>query len=97
VWGPIPQNVTPGENDAAPSDAIILFGGSNLNEWTNDKGRVSGWIVNNSVATVVKSAGLIVSIRQYADCQLHIEWKAPAEIQDEENENFYRNIEIVNF
>jgi hypothetical protein len=43
-----------------------------LNEWTNDKRQFTGWIVNNGVATVVKSAGLIVSKRQCADCQLHI-------------------------
>ena len=34
IWDPIPKVVTPGKNCGdAPSDAIILFDGKNLDEW----------------------------------------------------------------
>ena len=33
VWEPVPKLVTAGEANSAPSDAIILFNGKNLEEW----------------------------------------------------------------
>ena len=33
VWTPKPPVVTPGDNNSAPSDAIVLYDGSNTNEW----------------------------------------------------------------
>lgn len=39
VWAPEPVKVKPGKiNTDAPSDAIILFDGKNLNEWVSIKG-----------------------------------------------------------
>src|SRR4029079_4034679 len=35
VWPPEPKIVTPGANGSAPSDAIVLFDGSNQNEWVS--------------------------------------------------------------
>ena len=32
-WEPVPDKVTPGQLDAPPSDAIILFNGSDLSAW----------------------------------------------------------------
>ncbi|MCK7555637.1 hypothetical protein MKQ70_11680 [Chitinophaga sedimenti] len=29
VWSPVPRKVTPGTNNSAPSDAIVLFDGKN--------------------------------------------------------------------
>ena len=38
VWKPEPKVVTPGaDGSAAPSDAIVLFDGKNLDEWVNVK------------------------------------------------------------
>ena len=39
-WTPQPKVVTPGDilTNTAPSDAIVLFDGKNLSQWTNGKG-----------------------------------------------------------
>jgi len=38
VWTPVPKIVTPGTtNSDAPSDAVILFDGRNLDEWVSVK------------------------------------------------------------
>jgi hypothetical protein len=37
VWQPVPKVVTPGATDAAPpSDAIVLFDGTNLDQWVRE-------------------------------------------------------------
>lgn len=67
-----PAKVTPGKTDsAAPSDAVVLFDGKNLDAWHGgDK-----WIVKDGVATVRGTD--IVSKQEFGDCQLHVEWSAP--------------------
>src|SRR5947208_1967079 len=38
VWTPVPRVVTPGKANAdAPSDAVVLFDGRNLDEWVSAK------------------------------------------------------------
>jgi hypothetical protein len=83
VWTPVPKIVTPGAtNSDAPSDAIILFDGKNLDEWASVKDPKSPaqWKVADGVITVNKSAGNIQTKRSFTDYQLHIEWKIPANI-----------------
>jgi hypothetical protein len=68
-WQPVPPTVIPGANDgAAPSDAIVLFDGRNLDEWvmTNDRSPAR-WRVENGAL----------------DYQLHLEYKIPADITGE--------------
>jgi hypothetical protein len=83
LWEPVPPVVTPGVGTAAPSDAIILFDGTNLNEWTNGKGEAAGWTVSDGCITVKPGTGIIKTKRGFGDCQLHIEWRAPAEVKGE--------------
>lgn len=81
VHEPVPIKVTPGQNNAAPSDAIILFDGSNLNNWVsvNDTNKPAKWIVNSDGSMDVKNgAGDIQTKQNFGDIQLHIEWKNPA-------------------
>lgn len=83
VWGPVPKIVTPGtSNSNAPSDAIILFDGKNLNEWrsTNDSSAPAGWIVEKKVITVKTGTGNIQSKRLFIDFQLHVEWLTPKDV-----------------
>ena len=49
---PQPRIITPGEAGQPPSDAVVLFDGTDLSKWSGSDG----------------------------DCQLHIEWAAPAEV-----------------
>lgn len=81
VWEPEPAVVTPGEGTAPPSDAIILFDGTSLDNWESTKGGEAGWEVSDGVMTMVKGAGGIRSKVVYGDCQLHIEWRTPAEVK----------------
>jgi hypothetical protein len=81
-WSPKPAVVTPGATDAAaPSDAIVLFDGKNLDEWvaTRDKGPAK-WKVENGLLTVDKLAGNIETKRSFKNYQLHLEWRVPVKI-----------------
>jgi len=83
VWDPVPVVVTPGINNNAPSDAIVLFDGKNSNEWTQENGDPAKWEVKDGILTVSPGSGSIVTKREFADCQLHIEWRTPSVIQGE--------------
>lgn len=85
VWDPVPKKVTPGTtNSAPPSDAIVLFDGSNLNEWAsaNDKGAAK-WDIANNIMTVKPGTGNIMTNRKFGDIQLHIEWRSPLVVESE--------------
>lgn len=62
---------------APPSDATVLFGGTDLSRWEKDGGGGAGWKVENGYVEVVPNAGGIVSRDRFGDVQLHIEWMAP--------------------
>jgi hypothetical protein len=85
IWDPEVRVITPGETPAqAPSDAIVLFDGTDLeSEWTNGDGGKPGWIVADGCVTVKKGEGTIKTKRVFEDCQLHIEWRTPAEVVGE--------------
>lgn len=80
IWGPVPSIVSPGENNEPPSDALILFDGTDLSMWVNDKGETPEWEVKNGNLTVVPHTGGIRTRHAFGDCQLHIEWKIPEKI-----------------
>jgi len=82
-WTPVPTVVTPGQKmGEAPSDAIVLFGGKNLDEWValNDSTSAHKWIVADNAITVDKSVGDIRTKRKFTDFQLHIEYRIPSNI-----------------
>ncbi|HEX4852346.1 MAG TPA: DUF1080 domain-containing protein [Puia sp.] len=85
-YSPVPKIVTPGKNCGdAPSDAIVLFDGNNLNAWrsVNDTTAPAAWTVSDGVMTVKKSAGNIETKQSFVDYQLHIEWRIPENITGE--------------
>lgn len=78
VWQPVPKVVAPGRSDRdPPSDALILFGGANLDEWVSANGGPAGWTVSEGVMTVRKPAGDIRTKRSFRNFQLHLEWRVP--------------------
>jgi hypothetical protein len=63
-----------------PSDAIVLFDGTNLDAWcmSKDQGPCK-WNLVDGVMEVAK--GEIRTKQSFGDCQLHIEWASPAEVK----------------
>jgi hypothetical protein len=82
VWTPVPRIVTPGRTERdAPSDAIVLFDGTNANEWVQAKDKSAAqWPVSDGVLTVNKRAGDIMTKRSFTNYQLHIEWRIPTNV-----------------
>ncbi len=83
AWAPVPAIVTPGINQAPPSDAIVLFNGTTLDSWVAEKGGPAGWTVENGELTIKPGSGAIATRQAFADCQLHLEWRTPAVVTGE--------------
>lgn len=85
---PQPPLVTPGTFSTAdqpgkpPSDAVVLFDGTpaSLAKWEADKdpGEPTKWVVKDGAMQCVPGSGYIRTKEQWGDCQLHVEWAAPA-------------------
>jgi hypothetical protein len=76
---PHPGVVTPSaQPGGAPSDAIVLFDGKDLSQWTPSR---QPWKVENGYMEVTPNSGDLRSKEKFADVQLHIEWAAPAEVR----------------
>ena len=70
VW-PEPPVVTPGENNSAPSDAVVLYDGKNFDAW---KG-AEDWKPDPDGGFTVK--GNVQTKQDFGDCQLHVEFAEP--------------------
>jgi hypothetical protein len=81
-WTPDPPVVTTGAKpDAAPSDALVLFDGKNLDQWVSTKDKSpAAWTLADGVMTVKKTAGNIETKRSFRNYQLHLEYRVPANI-----------------
>ncbi|MDE6344921.1 MAG: DUF1080 domain-containing protein [Muribaculaceae bacterium] len=82
-WTPQPRVVTPGDiiTNSAPSDAIVLFDGKNLDAWKSSRtGEAAEWDVHDGVVTVNKQKGDIQTKDNFDSFQLHIEWMVPENI-----------------
>jgi hypothetical protein len=65
-----------------PSDAIVLFDGTNLDAWcmSKDQGPCK-WNLVDGAMEVTK--GEVRTKQSFGDCQLHIEWASPAAVKGE--------------
>lgn len=84
---PMPPVITPGiastqsSVGSAPSDATVLFDGSNADAWVHRSGEACKWtLVDGNAMEVTPRTGDIRSREEFGSCQLHIEWRAPTEI-----------------
>lgn len=88
---PQPKIVTPGtfstqeQPGKPPSDAIILFDGTDLSKWEADTGTgvPTKWIIKNGAMECVPGSGFIRTRENIGDCQLHVEWAAPTKVEGE--------------
>ena len=79
---PQPPQVTPGSKPGAPpSDAVVLFDGKDLSQWTEGNGQPAKWKVENGYMERA-GEGSLTSKEKFGDCQIHLEWCAPAEVVD---------------
>ncbi len=84
VWEPEPKAISFNNNNV-PSDAIVLFDGSNLESWVSTKDSTNAkWSINeDKTMTVLPKSGDIQTKQNFGSVQLHLEWSAPDEIQSE--------------
>jgi hypothetical protein len=75
-----PRVVTPGQTPGAPpSDAIVLFDGTDLSKWEKEKdGRPAEWTVADGAMVVKPGTGGIRTKQGFGSVQLHIEWATPS-------------------
>ncbi|MDR1525974.1 MAG: DUF1080 domain-containing protein [Tannerella sp.] len=76
---PEPVKVAPANKPGVPpADAIVLFDGTSLSEWVNEKGEAAEWTISNHIVSVKPGTGNILTKEHFGDCQLHIEFRSPA-------------------
>jgi hypothetical protein len=79
-----PRVVTPGEMFShlamPPSDAIVLFDGTDLSKWSGPDGEAK-WKVENGYMEVAPKSGSIRTKDRFADFQLHLEFATPAKVE----------------
>ena len=83
VWTPEPPVVTPGPavSEAPPSDAIVLFDGTNIDQWVKaGTDEPATWTVVEGTMQVNKQGGNIETKRRFKDYQLHVEYQIPIDI-----------------
>jgi hypothetical protein len=60
-----------------PEDAVVLFDGSDLNEWTFTDGKPANWDITGGEITIQRGGGIITK-REFGDIQFHIEFRTPS-------------------
>jgi Domain of Unknown Function (DUF1080) len=81
---PRPKVISPGESNlpmGPPSDALILFDGKDLSEFRDANGQEPKWVVKDGVLESVPGSGYLFTEKKFGDCQLHVEWAAPAKVE----------------
>jgi hypothetical protein len=77
---PRPPVVTPGKLSlpaAPPSDAVIVFDGSDLSKWRDAEGGEAKWRVRDGYMESVPNSGYVFTADKFGDVQLHVEWATP--------------------
>jgi hypothetical protein len=81
VRRPKPPVVEPAEGSIAakpPKDAVVLFGGSDLDAWKSTYGGPARWKVGDGYMETAPGAGPVETKGKFGDIQLHVEWSAPS-------------------
>ena len=79
---PAPAVVTSGATASdAPSDAIVLFDGSNLDQWRSGIDGEAKWKIVDQAMESVAGSGPLFTKEKFGDCQVHIEFASPAKVK----------------
>ena len=82
---PQPRVITPGATFThmapAPSDAIVLFDGTDLSKWQHGDGSPGKWKIENGYMEVVPKSGILRTKDKFGDFQLHLEFATPAKVE----------------
>lgn len=73
-----PALVNPGPETApanVPSDAVVLFDGTNMNAWNNGE----AWPIKDGV--VYSGKGMVETKQTFGSVQLHVEFATPSEVK----------------
>ena len=82
---PQPTVITPGTESSQamagtpPSDAVVLFDGTDLNKWVGRDGEAR-WKIEGGYMEVTRT-GDIETVEHFGPCQLHLEWASPSEVK----------------
>jgi len=81
---PLPPVVDPGTASTAdkpgraPSDAVVLFDGSDLSTWCAMDGKPTKWVNRDGALECVPGSGYIRTLQSFGACQLHLEFATPS-------------------
>ena len=64
-------------NAPPPENAVVLFSGQDVGNWTTRDGRPAGWKVAGDILHVVPGTGDIMTIQRMTDFYLHLEFRCP--------------------
>ena len=81
---PLPRVITPGAQFSqmanAPSDANVLFDGTDLSKWAHGDGSPAKWKIENGYMEVVPKSGILRTKDKFGDFQMHLEFATPAKV-----------------
>jgi hypothetical protein len=84
---PQPTVADAGAPGKAPSDAVVLFDGKDLSQWTTgEENQLTGWEVKDGVilttakreGTAKRKSSNLVSKRKFGSAQIHVEYNIPS-------------------
>ena len=79
---PQPNVVTASSKPGGPpSDAVVLFDGTDLSQWASSNGTDPKWKIVNGAMESVPRSGYIVSKQKFGDCQVHVEFASPKTVK----------------
>ncbi len=77
---PQPTVIDPGPPGGVPADAIVLFDGKDLSKFRGQRQAEPKWKIANGVMESTPPGG-IFSLEEFADCQVHLEFATPINVQ----------------
>lgn len=79
----VPARIQPGTAGGPPSDAVVLFDGTEASlkaSWHRKDGGEPHWRVVDG-ALEVRAGGDLLTREAFGDVQLHVEWATPAQVE----------------